>query len=685
MTATLERAAGPPCPAPVQISPWGGHAPDLRALEQGAVEPLPYQQPRLAEGVVLLGELEGSGYRKPHYLARRSNGSLVQLSHLLYLTADACDGRRTVEQVAAVVSDRFGRAVSGDNVRTLLDRLRPLGVLAGPDGTSPELSVSDPLLGLKYRATVVPARWTPRIARLMHPLFWPAIIVLAGAALVAFDGWLFFVHGLGSSLRASVEAPLVFLLVAGLIVASAALHELGHAAACSYGGGRPGRMGFGVYIAWPAFYTDVTDAYRLSRSGRLRTDLGGVYLNALVILMLAGLYVHTSYEPLLLVCFIIQVQMIQQMLPVLRLDGYYVLSDAIGVPDLFRRIGPILSSAVPGRPVSQEVLELRRRARLTVTAWVLVVVPLLLINLAYLLLSAPRIAATTWDSAARLVGQLTSAETVVVGAAAAVQLVFLLIPPLAIALTVSRLGRRLAAAAWRWSRGSLRRRLMTILGAAMLVATLLIAWWPDVRLSPYLEDEQGRLPDAVQDLQFFGQGHALLRSPTEAQTALPRLEPGSSGIEQMLSREEDDPAGPPSESEAPQRGKPAAPAPVTPTRDQPSSGSTEQEHQPRERHADIRGTSDPATTPGVGTRSTAPAEDGTEGTEETTDGSTDPVTDGTPSDAEQSTEPITDETSPPEPTDSTVSTNTDGTAPTSPSAPEPTIVDSDSTTGTADP
>ena len=34
-------------------------------------------------------------------------------------------------------------------------------------------------------------------------------------------------------------------------------------------------MGAGLYLVWPAFYTDVTDSYRLGRAGRLRTDLGG--------------------------------------------------------------------------------------------------------------------------------------------------------------------------------------------------------------------------------------------------------------------------------------------------------------------------------------------------------------------------------------------------------------------------
>ena len=69
--------------------------------------------------------------------------------------------------------------------------------------------------------------------------------------------------------------------------------------------------------------------------------------------------------------------MLQQLIPVVRFDGYFVLSDLAGVPDLFSRVGPVLRSLRPGHPVDPRVSELRPRARRLVTAWVLMVVPLL--------------------------------------------------------------------------------------------------------------------------------------------------------------------------------------------------------------------------------------------------------------------------------------------------------------------
>ena len=156
-----------------------------------------------------------------------------------------------------------------------------------------------------------------------------------------------------------MASPSLFLLAFGLVVLAAAVHEAGHATACAVGGAEPGRMGAGIYVAWPAFYTDVTDAYRLDRKARLRTDLGGVYFSCLVVLGLAGVYALTRFEPLLLIAFLLQIEIVHQMLPFLRLDGYYVVSDLVGVPDLFKRTGPVLRSMIPGHAPEQAVLELK--------------------------------------------------------------------------------------------------------------------------------------------------------------------------------------------------------------------------------------------------------------------------------------------------------------------------------------
>ena len=215
------------------------------------------------------------------------------------------------------------------------------------------------------------------------------------------DYWLFFVHGLGAGIEQVLRDPVDLLVVLGLTLVSAVFHECGHAAGCRYGGARPGVIGVGIYLVWPSFFTNVTDSYRLSRVGRLRTDLGGLYFNLVFMLALAGIYVGTSAQILLLVIAVTHLEMLDQLLPIVRFDGYFILSDLIGVPDLFARVVPIVKSALPAGRRDPRVAGLRRSARIVVTAWVLCVIPLLLFTIGYLLLHLPAFERALWHSEPR--------------------------------------------------------------------------------------------------------------------------------------------------------------------------------------------------------------------------------------------------------------------------------------------
>src|SRR5581483_828031 len=118
-----------------------------------------------------------------------------------------------------------------------------------------------------------------------------------------------------------------------------------------------------------------------------------------VVLATVAAYFVTGFEPLLLLVVIQHFEIAHQLLPVVRLDGYYIIADLTGVPDLFARIGPILRSLVPFRGPDERVTVLKRWVRVAVTAWVLVVVPLLCFELFIVLVHLPRIVGTAWDSA----------------------------------------------------------------------------------------------------------------------------------------------------------------------------------------------------------------------------------------------------------------------------------------------
>jgi putative peptide zinc metalloprotease protein len=486
-----------------------------------ASEGAPTEKPKVADAVELIGEYEGSGFKEPPYLARRPDGQVVQLAPLLYLIAEASDGVRTNEEIAAAVSEAIKRGVSADNVRQLVDeRLRPLGVIAPADGSQPELVKADPLLALKLRAALVPERVVNAVTTIFKPLFFPPLVIAVLGGLVALDVWLFAYHGVAQSMREVLYSPALLMMMLGLVIVSAAFHECGHATACAYGGARPGVMGAGVYIVWPAFYTDVTDAYRLGKAGRLRTDLGGVYFNVIFILATGAAYALTGFEPLLLIIPFQHLEIVHQFLPFIRLDGYYIVSDLTGVPDMFARIKPTLASLIPGRKPSDRVTELKSWVRVAVTAYVLSVVPLLLFMFGLMLINAPRIISTAWDSffvqyhkvqAAFDAGALFDAIFGIL------QMVILVLPALGIVATFWMAASRVTRSVWTRTEGRPAARASASLIAAAAAAFLAYTWWPNGDYRPIQPDEKGTVQGALVQVSHVSTGRPALTRERESQ------------------------------------------------------------------------------------------------------------------------------------------------------------------------
>lgn len=463
----MSAAPGPVTTPPAAPAPSAGNAPE------------PADPPRLAEGIELLGEFKNSGYGQPPSLVRRADGQIIQMSRLLYSVACRINGSRGPAAIAELISDDLGRPMTADQVRYLIAvKLLPLGVVDG-QGTSAAPPKANPLLALRARGTLLPERAANAAGTVLRPLYrWPAVVAVI-ASVAAVDYWLFAEHGLTAGLGQVLRDPADLLIVFGLSLVSAVFHECGHAAGCRYGGGRPGKIGVGIYLVWPSFFTNVTDSYRLSRGGRLRTDLGGLYFNLIFILVMVGLYEATSAETLLLVVAVTHLEMLQQLLPFVRFDGYFILSDLVGVPDLFARVGPILRSVLSTSGRDPRPADLRRTVRIVVTGWVLCVIPLLALTIGYLLLHLPQINRALWHTTSLQAHRMVTAVAARHYAVAAIDAVGVALAALSITgslYVLTGLSRRAGAMGLRWSAGRPVRRLLITIAAAAFVASLAVYW-----------------------------------------------------------------------------------------------------------------------------------------------------------------------------------------------------------------
>ena len=149
-----------------------------------------------AEGVELLGDVDGSGYKDGAALVRRPDGQVVQLGPLMYALLESIDGRRSVAELSTVLCERLGRACEEEHVVRLAEKLAAQGLLAGYEHNAPPRR--NPLLALRWKVLVTNPRVTNALTAPFTFLFRPWLLWPVVASFAAVAGWLLFFKGVAS-------------------------------------------------------------------------------------------------------------------------------------------------------------------------------------------------------------------------------------------------------------------------------------------------------------------------------------------------------------------------------------------------------------------------------------------------------------------------------------------------------
>jgi len=140
------------------------------------------------------------------------------------------------------------------------------------------------------------------------------------------------------------------LILSGAIFAKTFVHEMGHALTCKHLGGHVRAIGPALLVFQPCMFTDATDAWSFpSRWDRIKVSAAGVMSE--IILASVAAFVWISSDPglvkqisytLMITCTVHTVLFNAN--PLLRFDGYYILSDLIEMPNLRIRAERYLGS-----------------------------------------------------------------------------------------------------------------------------------------------------------------------------------------------------------------------------------------------------------------------------------------------------------------------------------------------------
>jgi putative peptide zinc metalloprotease protein len=279
--------------------------------------------------------------RSARYIYRTERGARVAVSASALRLLAYRDEGWALDDIAAAFSRDMGRRVAVEEIESTLAQLtKRVGIC--------EERAAELTPGFLARRQLVSAHWVGLLAERLRVFYqpWSAALCIAFSVLAIAAG---LVHG---GLRGTADEPT--LVAAYLVyVASLFVHEFGHAAAAAAFGASVGDIGATLYLIYPALSTDVTAAWDLRRWQRVVVDLGGIYFQAgmAAMCLLCAWALHV--ETLRIAALMMLAGCTFALLPVFRSDGYWIVADALGVPNL-ERLGLAKLGALLGRAKTHE-------------------------------------------------------------------------------------------------------------------------------------------------------------------------------------------------------------------------------------------------------------------------------------------------------------------------------------------
>ncbi len=228
------------------------------------------------------------------------------------------------------------------DIKKIIDKkIMPLGVLTNlneEEKTTTEKKITYDTDSIKTQRTLLNKQKTHFLASIFKLLYykWAVIFcVLSG----------FFMHYFYLSSHSIFEekakiwvgaSALEYILIYFLIILIFVFHEVGHASAALHFKIRTPRIGYGFYLVYPVFFTEISEAWKLQPKKRMIINLGGIYFQwiagSIFILLDYFNFASTSiWSGIVIINF---VRLLYSFVPFMKADGYWIFSDGFGLANL---------------------------------------------------------------------------------------------------------------------------------------------------------------------------------------------------------------------------------------------------------------------------------------------------------------------------------------------------------------
>ncbi|KFF06345.1 zinc metalloprotease [Flavobacterium reichenbachii] len=131
-------------------------------------------------------------------------------------------------------------------------------------------------------------------------------------------------------------------------------HELGHSSASKYFKVEPKEIGFGFYIIFPVLYSNVTRIWKLNKAEKIIVNVGGIYFQGLINCFFLFFLIINNSNNLLTYLMLIIIKtnlfvMLYSLIPFVRNDGYWIISDYFNIIDLNKKSYSYIGDVMKGK------------------------------------------------------------------------------------------------------------------------------------------------------------------------------------------------------------------------------------------------------------------------------------------------------------------------------------------------
>ncbi|MNQ12305.1 putative peptide zinc metalloprotease protein YydH [compost metagenome] len=268
----------------------------------------------------------------------------VKISKKLYDFLQLIDGEKNLETLIEIYNGIYNEQLTVSfSFDFLFNKLAKYGIVQCDDV---KINPNAKPNYLKFSFVVINEKTVSKFTQYLKFLFLPKVMksILITTIIVLTVCFFVFYNQIFYANITKSEWLLFFFL--GFI--GVTFHEFGHASAAHYFGAKHGGIGGGFYLFRPVYYADVTDIWKLPKGERIIVNLAGMYFELVYTIFLVFIGTLFHYQLLIVLACIYSIGILFNLNPLVRSDGYWVLSDALEKPNLMdhggKRIKQIFKS-----------------------------------------------------------------------------------------------------------------------------------------------------------------------------------------------------------------------------------------------------------------------------------------------------------------------------------------------------